>query len=119
MLLGNMSIETISLFNNMHSMQLNGKISLNDRIEKCTSPTSCLACAQGYLLEGTSCSTKCSSTYLTCKDNKDKCDSCRDQYVLSGTTRIECPTGCKTCEHEGDKSICRSCLDGYFKKGEK
>lgn len=33
MLLGNMSIETISLFNNMHSMQHNGKISLNDRIE--------------------------------------------------------------------------------------
>ena len=84
----------------------------------CTSSTSCLTCKPGHLLEGNSCQSLCSDNCLTCKDESSKCDSCHEEFVLSGTQCVRCPEGCKVCETDEGKTICRSCIDGYFKTGE-
>ena len=85
---------------------------------KCSSATVCLSCADGRLLQGNSCDTACSSTCLSCTNTANQCETCYEGYVPSGTTCIQCPSGCRTCEVEGGSSICTSCLNGYYKDGE-
>ena len=84
----------------------------------CSSSTSCLTCADGHLQVGDSCDSLCKQPCMTCKDTADNCVTCYEKFVPSGTTCVECPEGCKTCEKSDESFICTSCLDGYFKDGE-
>lgn len=84
----------------------------------CSSKDVCTKCADGYLLDNNKCTTPCSPNCLSCEKTADNCISCHKGFVLSGSSCIECPTGCKTCEYQGSTSICLECQDGYQKEGE-
>lgn len=84
----------------------------------CSSEDTCTKCADGYLLDNNACTTSCSPNCLSCEKTIDNCISCHKGFVLNGTSCIQCPTGCKTCEYQGSASICLECQDGYQKEGE-
>ena len=78
----------------------------------------CLACSEGYFLNGSSC-TNCSSVSgcKTC-DNATKCltPECTEGYYYNSTTLncSPCVSPCKTCT---SATSCLSCNDNYYLNG--
>jgi hypothetical protein len=69
----------------------------------CSGSVSCLTCVTGYYLEGSSCRTSCSSTYLFANTTSGLCETC--------------PNPCVTCNYANSIIKCLSCAAGFLYNG--
>ena len=88
-------------------------------------------CYSPYIKVGNTCTEKCdSSSYwsncLTCNEEQDKldqCKQCKEGYYLPNDTDktycYYCPYSCQSCEGSSYDPICTACREGYILSGGK